>query len=418
MKYEDSIVEDSNEAHNIILKQISPGSRVLEFGSASGRMTKLLKEKLHCRVFIVEYEKAAYKKAITYADDGVCGDIESLKWKKKWKNIKFDYILFADVLEHLKRPYDVLCATEDILSTNGTVLISIPNIAHNDIFLKLYNNHFDYTEIGILDNTHLHFWAEENLKDFEDNTGYQICNVKYKTVPTWTTEQFRNTAEVLTSEMQTLLPRRQNGEVYQFILNLRKKEYVKENSIRSISDKTVTGYILGRLYYDRGNGFLQEDSTTVIAVLNDTGNYEVHIRECLDTEIVNVRYDPLEGQSCVIYDLKVLLDGIERKESYQSFSNSFTSKNEIFLGSSDPQIVFENVGGKLFELTLTFAIEKECVERLLEKRIEELIEENKKIKCGLNKFRGKHINLKRKRSDVINKHKKRYSRLTVDARRN
>ena len=37
MKYEEVIEKGANEAHNIILEQIRPGSKVLEFGSAGGR---------------------------------------------------------------------------------------------------------------------------------------------------------------------------------------------------------------------------------------------------------------------------------------------------------------------------------------------------------------------------------------------
>ena len=52
------------------------------------------------------------------------------------------------------------------MKEDGEILVSIPNIGHNDILVKLFQNRFDYTSIGLLDNTHIHFWGEENLDTF------------------------------------------------------------------------------------------------------------------------------------------------------------------------------------------------------------------------------------------------------------
>ncbi len=47
-----------------LLKHIKPSSRVLEFGCADGKMTKYMSEELNCNVYIVEYDKKSYSKAI------------------------------------------------------------------------------------------------------------------------------------------------------------------------------------------------------------------------------------------------------------------------------------------------------------------------------------------------------------------
>lgn len=371
MKYEDAIKRDSNEAHSIILEQIRPNSKILEFGPAGGRMTQILKKELNSCVFIVEYEEAAFEKVMKYADEGICSDIEKLEWKHIWKDYKFDFIIFADVLEHLKQPMKILEETYDLLSEDGSVLISIPNIAHNDILIKLYENHFDYTDIGILDNTHLHFWAEENLDEFEKDTGYQICDIKYKTVPTWTTEQFRNTDKIYFQALQELLSTRKNGEVYQFILNLKKKSYVAEKGILKHVQAEVGGHLFGRLYYDRGNGFSQEDSKTVVANINRNNRYSVEIEEKLDDNISRLRYDMLEGQSCVIYNLRISLnneDDIEIESKYLENSDKV-----IFLDSDDPQLVFGNVGGKTVSINLEFSISKNDICDFYKKRYEDLM---------------------------------------------
>lgn len=370
MKYEESIEKNSNEAHNIILKQIRPGSKVLEFGSAGGRMTKILKDEMGCCVFIVEYERCAFKKAMEFADKGICSDIEQLKWKRRWKRHKFDYIIFADVLEHLRDPLLVLSETYDLLKDDGSVLISVPNIAHNDIFIKLYNNHFDYTNIGILDNTHLHFWAEENLDEFEKNTEYQIYDIKYRTIPSWTTEQFQFSCKSCSPIMQELLSKRKNGEIYQFILNLKKKIYMQKMGLSKHIQSGLEGCFQGRLYYDRGNGFSQEDSKTVIANINTNGRYYIKIKEKLDEEVQSLRYDMLEGQSCVIYNLHAVLNETENAQIKNEYLEN--SDKIIFLDSEDPQLVFGNTNGKTIEIELEFSVSKEDICKFYRKKCEDL----------------------------------------------
>ena len=189
MKYDDPIIEQDNEVHTMIMDMIRPGSKVLEFGAAAGRMTRLLRDNLHCRVTIVEIEETAYRKAMEYAEDGLCGDIEDLVWLEQWRDRRFDYILFVDVLEHLRQPQKILKAVSEILKEDGSVLLSVPNVGHNDLVVKLFDKRFDYTDIGLLDSTHLHFWAEKNLEDICEDTDLTVTDITYKTIPTGGSEQ-------------------------------------------------------------------------------------------------------------------------------------------------------------------------------------------------------------------------------------
>ena len=87
-----------NSSTGMILNKIQNGSAVLEFGCATGRMTRYMKEELACQVYIVEYENEAYNTALEYATDGLCDDIMQFKWVEKFQNAAFDAIIFADTL--------------------------------------------------------------------------------------------------------------------------------------------------------------------------------------------------------------------------------------------------------------------------------------------------------------------------------
>lgn len=213
-------------SHKKILDQIKKGSVVLECGCASGYMTKYMKEKLGCKVYIVEYMPSYFEIAKQFAEDGVCGDLMADEWYQKFETLRFDYILFADVLEHLYDPLAVLKKAVSLLKEDGTFLVSLPNVGHNDILAKLWHGNWDYTNTGLLDNTHIRFWGRNNLDDFFKDAGLSIIAKDYISVKTMQTEQYTATDAEKYIHAFEVLQERADGEIYQFIIAAQKREYV------------------------------------------------------------------------------------------------------------------------------------------------------------------------------------------------
>ena len=89
--------------------------------------------------------------------------------------------------------------------------------------MKLYERRFEYTQEGLLDDTHIRFFAENSLESFVEGTGYVITAKQYKTITTGMTEQYRADPFSCTDELRRMLRKRRNGEVYQFVLELKKE---------------------------------------------------------------------------------------------------------------------------------------------------------------------------------------------------
>jgi len=86
-------------------------------------------------------------------------------------------LLFADVLEHLVDPEKTLLFfTNKYLKIHGHVILALPNIANWQIRLKLMIGKFDYTEIGILDKTHLHFYTFKTAKELASFANLKIIS--------------------------------------------------------------------------------------------------------------------------------------------------------------------------------------------------------------------------------------------------
>jgi SAM-dependent methyltransferase len=86
-----------------------------------------------------------------------------------------DLVLFLDVLEHLVRPKEVLARLTASMPPHGTVIVSLPNIAHASVSVPLFfNAAFEYHDAGILDRTHLHFFTRRSAVALVTEAGFVV----------------------------------------------------------------------------------------------------------------------------------------------------------------------------------------------------------------------------------------------------
>ena len=154
---------------NMLLDEINSGASVLDIGCSYGKFGKELKNK-NCITYGIDNDKIAAKIAINdngYQDVFVFNVInysDNTEYLRMKKNLdKVDVIIFSDIFEHLENPTDALVEFSKFLKEDGIILVSVPNIAHLDIILNLMDGNFNYTEMGILDNTHLKYFTRNSF---------------------------------------------------------------------------------------------------------------------------------------------------------------------------------------------------------------------------------------------------------------
>jgi SAM-dependent methyltransferase len=168
--------ETPGSTHNLVLELVEPGSRVLEFGCSTGYMSKALRDRLGATVVGVELNAEAAEQAKPYLERVLVGDAEELDLEAELGGERFDAILFADVLEHLRDPAALLRRVRPFLAEGGTVVASIPNIAHASVRLSLLGGSWRYREQGLLDETHLRFFTREGIEDLFEGSGYVVTH--------------------------------------------------------------------------------------------------------------------------------------------------------------------------------------------------------------------------------------------------
>ena len=336
---------DENTTLGKILTAMRPGCTVLECGCATGYMTRLMKERLIAKVYIVEWGQKAFHMAMKYAEGGVCADLMSDDWQKNFNGISFDYIIFADVLEHLREPLTVLKTAVSMLKEDGTVLISVPNVAHNDLLISLYENHWEYTRTGLLDETHVHFFTEESLILLCEEAGLFAELLDYVRIPTFNTEQARPYDQEK-EDLYRLLWARANGEAYQFVLKARRIGFACENGLtQTIKTLPPTLPYEARLYVDTGEGFSEE---TVLKQRYVAGRETIFSFK-LPKGAKTLRVDPVEGCGCIVTKLRA---GTEDGPLNAAASNGIDFQGSICFFNTDPQCLYTlDAPAERFEIT-------------------------------------------------------------------
>lgn len=158
---------DSDSVHADVVKLVDEGSRVLELGPATGYMTQALVER-GCKVVGIELDPEMAALAEQFTERMIVGDIDQLDLQTELGDERFDAIIAADVLEHLRDPLKAINDLKSFLKPEGYFVISFPNIAHGSVRLALLSGHFDYQDLGLLDATHLRFFTRETFEELLD----------------------------------------------------------------------------------------------------------------------------------------------------------------------------------------------------------------------------------------------------------
>ena len=155
--------------------------KVLDIGCSIGMLGKQLKQRNNVEVIGVEINKEMASIAKNNLDKVIIADVENLNFNDYFPSGYFDCIIFADILEHLKAPWTVLKKATEVLSNNGQVVASIPNVRHYTTILELiFKGSWPYRERGIHDRTHLRFFTLKNIKELFEHCGLKINKIERK----------------------------------------------------------------------------------------------------------------------------------------------------------------------------------------------------------------------------------------------
>lgn len=162
--------------HALLVRLVPPGSRVLDVGCATGYLGELLAAQ-RCSVVGIDADHEAVAAARL---SGAYLSVHEIDLDDPVANLPrsaFDIVLCADVLEHLRDPEGALRRLRRLVADDGRLVVSLPNVAHLSVRLGLLAGRFRYTQRGILDRTHLHFYTHDSAVALVNSVGLRVESV-------------------------------------------------------------------------------------------------------------------------------------------------------------------------------------------------------------------------------------------------
>jgi 2-polyprenyl-3-methyl-5-hydroxy-6-metoxy-1,4-benzoquinol methylase len=164
-------------SHHRILEAVRAGSRVLDVGCAGGYLAAALRER-GCFVVGVDARDDAAARAA--CDRFYVAELDGGDWAPEER--AFDYILFGDVLEHL-RDTSILSRAAGWLAPNGRIIASTGNVALWFMRLSLLLGRFRYAPRGILDETHVRLYTRDSFRALVEAAGLRVVDEDATVIP-------------------------------------------------------------------------------------------------------------------------------------------------------------------------------------------------------------------------------------------
>lgn len=219
--YHRALDPDGQDSLAKLARLVRPGSQVLDLGAGPGVLGRYLAERLHCIVDGVESNPAAAAEAAPWYRRLHCADLERIALVEPCAGRRYDFIICADVLEHLRRPADLLAQLSELLAPNGQVLASVPNVAYAGLIADLLAGEFRYRPEGLLDETHLRFFTLRSLVRLLEETQLRAVAVDVVIRDLRESEFAGRYLDALPPALRRGLLGRPEALVYQYIVSAR-----------------------------------------------------------------------------------------------------------------------------------------------------------------------------------------------------
>ena len=165
-------------SHMQIVAAIRPDSSVLDLGCSQGLLARPLRDK---NVRVTGVDVGAGTQLARELAEYHRRDLEQPLELPSGR--VFDYVVCADVIEHLRNRTPLLRSARRYLKQDGRLIISTPNVALWFYRLSLLVGRFEYGPRGVLDESHVHLFTRSTFRREVEKAGFRVVRQRVTALP-------------------------------------------------------------------------------------------------------------------------------------------------------------------------------------------------------------------------------------------
>src|SRR3954454_4488006 len=152
--------------------------RILDLGCSAGALGAGVRQRQGAGGGGGAPYRARAREAERRLDRVVVGDVEEVLAGAVELG-RFDCLVAADVLEHLRDPWTALSRAVALLEPGGAAVVSLPNVRFFETFWQLgVRGTWPRREQGVFDRTHLRWFALRDARELLDGAGLTVDEVR------------------------------------------------------------------------------------------------------------------------------------------------------------------------------------------------------------------------------------------------
>jgi hypothetical protein len=169
-----------NNVHNadVLNFMRSDFSKVVEVGSSSGALARAYRQiNPTCNYVGIEIDANYAEASKQHCTEVIHGNVEKLSDDAFRKLGDAQCWVFADALEHLYDPWQLLRRIKSNARADVEVVACIPNAQNWGIQACLNSGRFIYQDSGLLDRTHIRWLTRITILDLFQSNGFRVAEM-------------------------------------------------------------------------------------------------------------------------------------------------------------------------------------------------------------------------------------------------
>ena len=167
-------------SHSLLLDALpragGEGRRVLDVGCADGYLGAILSERGYRVTGLERARSPRFPESVDLIEADLDQGLPPMAGP-------FDFILCADILEHLRDPLRLLLDLRPLIAPAGALIASLPNSGHAYFRWNVLRGRFPAHDKGLFDRTHLHFYTWDGWQELIARAGLRVDAVCSSGVP-------------------------------------------------------------------------------------------------------------------------------------------------------------------------------------------------------------------------------------------